>query len=150
MPRTLGVCGCLGVLRCSCSVSALESVSGWRGGRVRAWFLPACRGEVARGSTARGLGGRGGSSFLAVSCRAVIYPALGANTVTRGFPVTVFLVAAVCRNFGRAFWVHSEWRSRPGTLRVCSAARAAASAAAAIAPSDDDAVTWEDVMERTA
>ena len=38
---------------------------------------------------------------------------------------------------------------RPGTLRVCSAARAAESAAAASASSDDDAVTWETVDDRT-
>jgi hypothetical protein len=67
-----------------------------------------------------------------------------------GFLVTVFLVAAVCRNFGRAFWARGEWRSRPAAFRVRSAARAAASAAAASASSDDDAVTWEDVMERIA
>jgi hypothetical protein len=31
------------------------------------------------------------------------YGGLGVKTVTRGMPVTVFLVAAVCGNFGRAF-----------------------------------------------
>src|SRR6266851_9206125 len=62
----------------------------------------------------------------------------------------VVLVAVACGNFGRAFWARFEWRCRPGTLRVCRAARAAASAAAASASSDDDAVTWVDVMERTA
>ena len=74
---------------------------------------------------------------------AVGYEKLGANTLTRGFPVTVCLVAAACRNLGRAFCARSEWRSRPVMFRVCSAARAAASAAAAIASSDDDAVTGE-------
>src|ERR1035441_5205689 len=69
--------------------------------------------------------------------------------VTCGFPVTVCLVAVACGNFGRAFWARSEWRCRPGTLRVCRAERAAASPAAAIASSDDDAVTWAVVMERT-
>jgi hypothetical protein len=63
--------------------------------------------------------------------------------------VTVALVAVACGNFRRAFWARSEWRCRPGTLRVCRAARAAASPAAAIASSDDEAVTWVDVMERT-
>ena len=51
--------------------------------------------------------------------------------------------------FRAAFCARSEWRSRPVTFRVCRAARAAASAAAAMASSDDDAVTWEEVMERT-
>src|SRR5438132_7829928 len=60
----------------------------------------------------------------------------------------VVLVAVACGNFGRAFWARFECRCRPGTLRVCRAARAAASAAAAIASSDDDAVTWVDVMDR--
>ena len=75
---------------------------------------------------------------------------LGAKTVTWGFPVTVCLVLEACGNFGRAFWARCEWRSRPGTLRVCSAARAAASAAAVSASSDDDAVTWENAMDRIA
>src|SRR5260370_41820164 len=35
-------------------------------------------------------------------------------------------------------------------VRVCRTARAAAPAAAVIASSDDDAVTWEDVMDRIA
>jgi hypothetical protein len=64
--------------------------------------------------------------------------------------VTVRLVAVVCGNFGRAFWARSEWRSRLGTFRVCRAACAAAPAAAVIAASEDDAVIWEEVMERTA
>ena len=62
--------------------------------------------------------------------------------------MTVVLVAVACGNFGRAFCARLECRCRPGTLRVCRAARAAASAAAAIASSDDDAVTWVDVMDR--
>src|SRR5712692_10813674 len=94
-------------------------------------------------------GGRGGSSFLTGLRRAVGNAVAGAKTVTRGFPVTVFLVREACRNLGRAFWARSEWRSRPGTLRVRSAARAAAPAAAAIAVGDDDAVTWAVVMDRT-
>ena len=70
--------------------------------------------------------------------------------MTWGFPVMVVLVAVACGNFGRAFRARSEWRCRPGTLRVCRAARAAAPAAAAIASSDDEAVTWEDVIDRIA
>ena len=70
--------------------------------------------------------------------------------MTWGFPVTVRLVAVVCRNFGRAFCARSECRWRPGMFRARSAARAAASAVAARASSDDDAVTWEDVTERIA
>src|SRR5713226_6309329 len=88
------------------------------------------------------------------SCRVLVaaagYEEPGANTVTCGFPVTVFLVAVACRNFGRAFCARWEWRWRPGMFRVCSAARAALPAAAASASSDDDAVTWDDVMARTA
>src|SRR5271170_898352 len=61
----------------------------------------------------------------------------------------VALVAVAWGNFGRAFWARLEWRCRPGTLRACRAARAAVSAAAVSASTDDDAVTWEDVMERT-
>ena len=75
------------------------------------------------------------------------YEKPGANTVTWGFPVTVRLVAEACANFGRAFWARRECRSRPGGVRGCSGARAAAPAAAAGAASDDDAVTWEDVMD---
>src|SRR5262249_3080356 len=78
------------------------------------------------------------------------YEKPGANTVTCGFPVTVCLVAVACRNFGRAFCARCEWRWRPVMFRACRAARAAASAAAASPSSDDDAVTWEDVMERIA
>ena len=70
--------------------------------------------------------------------------------MTWGFPVMVCLVADACANFGRAFCARRERRCRPGTLRVCRAARAAASAAVANASSDDDAVTWEDVIERIA
>jgi hypothetical protein len=117
---------------------------------VREWLWPACRGGAARGSTVRGPGWRGGFSFPAGQCLAMANAALGAKAVTCGFPVTVCLVAVVCGNFGRAFWARSEWRSRPGTFRVCRAARAAASAAAVIAAGEDDAVTWEEVMERTA
>src|SRR6266700_3754229 len=95
-----------------------------------------------------GPGGRGCSSFLPVSGCGCGYGKPGANTVTCGFPVTVGLVAAACRNFGRAFCVRGEWRWRPGMFRMCSAAREAASAAAASASSDDDAVTWEDVIDR--
>ena len=62
--------------------------------------------------------------------------------------MTVVLVAGACGKFGRAFCARLECRCRPGTLRVCRAARAAAAAAAAIASSDDDAVTWVDVIER--
>src|ERR1035437_4802725 len=87
---------------------------------------------------------------LRVPAAAAGYVKPGANMVTCGFPVTVCLVAVACRNFGPAFWARSEWRCRPGTLRVCRAARAAASPAAAIASSDDVAVSWEDVMERIA
>ena len=85
-----------------------------------------------------------------MSCRAAAYLKLAAKTVTWAFPVTVCLLAVVWRNFGRAFWARPEWRSRPGPFRTCSAARAAASAAAAIAAGEDDAVTWEEVMDRTA
>jgi len=64
--------------------------------------------------------------------------------------MTVFLVAEARANFGRAFCARLEWRSRLGTFRVCSVARAAASAAAASAVSDDEAVTWAVVMDRIA
>jgi hypothetical protein len=72
------------------------------------------------------------------------------NTVTWGFPVMVCLVAEVWGSFGRAFCARGEWRCRPGTFRACRAARAVASAAAASAFSDDEAVTWVDVMDRMA
>ena len=91
---------------------------------------------------------RGGSSFLAVMPGAMGEEKPGAYTVTWGFPVTVFLVADVCANFGQAFCARLECRWRPGMFRVRGAARAAASAAAAIASGDDVAVTWVDVMER--
>ena len=52
--------------------------------------------------------GGGGSSFLAAVLPGPAYLVSGANTVTWGFPVTVCLVAAVCRNFGRAFWARCE------------------------------------------
>ena len=68
--------------------------------------------------------------------------------MTWGFPVTVVFVALACGNFGRAFCARCEWRCRPGRFRVCRTARAAESAAAASASSDEDAVTWEDVMDR--
>ena len=58
---------------------------------------------MARGSTVRGPGGRGGLSFLRVPASAAGYEKPGANMVTCGFPVTVCLVAVACRNFGRAF-----------------------------------------------
>ena len=68
--------------------------------------------------------------------------------MTCGFPVTVIFVAVACGNFGRAFCARREWRWRPGMVRVCSAARAAASAAAASACSDDVAVTCDDAIDR--
>src|SRR6266536_1222317 len=124
-PRTLGVCNCLGC----CDVSVLWVSWSLFPDGGRAWLLPACRGG-------------GGARFH------------GPRPRTAGrFPPSPrlsCLAAAVCRNFGRAFWARWEWRSRLGTFRVCSAARAAASAAAASASSDDVAVTWEDVMARTA
>ena len=102
-PRTLGVrdvSGCygFGVLFLSLGLFCDG------GGTVRTWFLPACRG----GPGARFHGPRprvaGRSSFLAAVLPGPAYLVSGAKTVTRGFPVTVCLVAAVCRNFGRAFW----------------------------------------------
>ena len=60
----------------------------------------------------------------------------------------VGLITEGCGNFGRAFCARRECRCRPGTFRVCRTARAAQSAAAASASSDEDAVTWLDVMER--
>src|SRR5438876_52279 len=72
----------------------------------------------------------------------------GAYTMTWCFPVTVFLVADVCPNFGRAFCTRGECRSRPGMFRVCRCARAAALAAAAVAWRDEVAVTWVVSMER--
>src|SRR6266487_492919 len=146
-PRTLGVCNCLGC----CDVSVLWVSWSLFPDGGRAWLLPACRG--GGGARFHGPRPRTAGRFPPsprLSRVAAVYPALGVNMVTRGFPVMVCLVAAVCRNFGRAFWARWEWRSRLGTFRVCSAARAAASAAAASASSDDVAVTWEDVMARTA
>ena len=70
--------------------------------------------------------------------------------MTSGFPVAVCLVAEACANIGRAFCARWECRWRPGTLRMCRAAREAASAAAVSASRDDEAVTWEDAMGRIA
>ncbi len=67
-------------------------------------FCPRVAAGLARGSTVRVPAWRGGSSFLAAVLPGPAYLVSGAKTVTRGFPVTVCLVAAVCRNFGRAFW----------------------------------------------
>ena len=116
-----------------------------------AWLLPACRG----GSGARFHGPRprrAGRFLLPGGFRLWRrgYEDPGANTVTSGFPMTVCLVAEACANFGRAFCARCECRCRAGTLRTCMAARAAASAAAPIAASDDEAVTWEDAIERIA
>jgi hypothetical protein len=106
----------------------------------RAWLRPACRG----GAGARFHGPQLTARFPPPSgCRAgaLVQRKPGAKTVTCGFPVKVCLAAAVCANFGRAFCFRSEWRCRPGMLRVCRQARAADSPAAVIASSDDAAVT---------
>ena len=71
-------------------------------------FCPRVAAGLARGSTVRVPAWRGGSSFLAAVLPGPAYLVSGANTVTWGFPVTVCLVAAVCRNFGRAFWARCE------------------------------------------
>lgn len=71
-------------------------------------FCPRVAAALARGSTVRVPGWRGGCSFLAVVLPGPGYLVPGANTVTWGFPVMVCLVAAVCRNFGRAFWARWE------------------------------------------
>ena len=71
-------------------------------------FCPRVAAGLARGSTVRVPAWRGGSSFLAAVLPGPAYLVSGANTVTWGFPVTVCLVAAVCRNFGRAFWLRCE------------------------------------------
>ena len=71
-------------------------------------FGPRVAAGMARGSTVRGPGGRGGFSFLTVPASAAGYEKPGANTVTCGFPVTVCLVAVACRNFGLAFWARFE------------------------------------------
>ena len=94
-------------------------------------------------------GGRGGSSFLAGSGPGSGLAEAGREHGDLGFP-----------GDGLSWWRWRagisgglsarvlECRCRPGTFRVCRAARAAASAAAAIASSDDEAVTWVDVMDR--
>jgi hypothetical protein len=60
-PRTLGVSDFLG----SCGVGVLYVSWSLFPDGVRVWFLLACRGGVARGSTVRGPLARGGSSFPA-------------------------------------------------------------------------------------
>src|SRR5487761_1098667 len=112
----------------------------------RARRQPACRG----GHGARFHGPRGGFPPPGRGTGQRVQEQPGAYTMTWYFPVTVCLVADVCGNFGRAFWVRGECRSRPGRFRACRWARAAASAAAAIAARDEVAVTWLVSMERTA
>ena len=73
-------------------------------------FARVSRRGMARGSTVRGPGGRGGSSFLPGSGCGCDYENPGANTVTRGFPVTVTFVAVACGNFRRAFCARLECR----------------------------------------
>src|SRR5450755_2476665 len=77
-------------------------------------FCPLVAAGVARGSTVRGPGWRGGSSFLTGRRAAVGNAAAGAKTVTRGFPVTVCFVAEFGREFRAGFL---------GALRVALAAR---------------------------
>src|SRR5216683_464914 len=139
-----------GVLQFSCSVWVLQSVSRLCCPGCRRGFCPRVAAGVARGSTVRGPGAGAVTPSWRVPSWPRRYPVPGASTGTWGFPGTVCFVAQVCANFGRAFWARGEWRWRPVTFRVCSAARAAASAAAAMASSDDDVVTWEEVMERIA
>src|ERR1035437_2910102 len=98
------------------------------------------------GSTVRGPGERGGSSFLAVVLRGCGLPGAGREYGDLGFPGDGLLG----RGGVPEFRARCEWRSRLGTFRVCSAARAAASAAAVSASSDEVGGTWEDVMARTA
>jgi len=71
----------------------------WGMDRTRMALRAAC------GSTGRGprLAGRFPPSLTGVPAGPAAYGGLGANTVICGMPVTVFLVAAVCGNFGRAF-----------------------------------------------
>ena len=92
-----------GLLPLSCSVSVFESGCVVPPRECGHGFGPRVAAGTARGSTVRGPGGRGGSSFLTVPASAAGYEKPGANTVTCGFPVTVCLVAVACRNFGRAF-----------------------------------------------
>src|SRR5260370_13818314 len=105
---------------------------------------------MARGSTVRGPGGRGGFSFLAGSGCGRDSGEAGREYDDLRFPGNGLLGRGGVRNFGPAFWARFEWRCRPGTFRVCRAARAAASPAAAIASRDDVAVGWGAVMERIA
>src|SRR5487761_1813048 len=101
----------------------------------RARRQPACRG----GPGARVHGPRGGFPPPGRGTGQRVQEQPGAYTMTWYFPVTVCLVADVCGNFGRAFWVRGE----------CRWAEAAAPAGAAIAARDEVAVTWLVSMERT-
>ena len=65
-PGTLGVCGVPGCYRYRCSVSVFESVFVVAPRECGHGFCPRVAAGMARGSTVRGPGGRGGSSFLAV------------------------------------------------------------------------------------
>src|ERR1022692_1635430 len=98
----------------------------------------------------RGPGRPGVPPFLTVSGLAGGYGERGWNRVISGMPVTVFLVAGVCGNRGRAFCSRGEWRCRPVVTRVCRVARLVASARAASRARDVAAVTLVWVIERIA
>ena len=105
-----------------------------------------------RGSTGRGARQAGGevSSFLTWGLGPGSVEA-GCEHGDLGFPGGGGLGRGDVRELrGRAFCARSSGRCRPGRLRVCRHARAAASAAAASASSDEAAVTWVDVMDRIA
>jgi hypothetical protein len=100
---------CSGVLPLWCSVLVLESGFVVRPPECGHGFSPRGAAGIARGSTVRGPGGRGGvvltEGFPAAGAG---YVKPGANTVTCGFPVMVCLVAVACGNFGLAFWARLE------------------------------------------
>jgi len=122
-PSPLGVSAPAGP--CVSRVPCVLLVSVWL--LRRAWEWPACRD----GSGARFHGPRGVFPPPGRRDGVTGQQRPGAYTMTWYFPVAVCLVADVCGNFGRAFLLARECRSRPGRLRVCRCARAAESAAAA-------------------
>ena len=88
--------------------SYFESVFAVAAGMFGHGVLPACRGGYgARFHDPRPRAGRFLLPYEA-GCLAAVNTAVGANMLTWGFPVTVCLVAVVCRNFGRAFWARCE------------------------------------------
>ena len=107
--------------------------------------VPRVAAGMARGSTARGPGGRGGFSFLAGSGCGRDSGEAGREYDDLRFTGNGLLGRGGVPKFRPSNRARFEWRCRAGTFRVCRAARAAASPAAAIASRDDVAVSWEGV-----